>query len=651
MGKTIEIDVKVDTKSAVKGVDNLDKSTKKLGKTTEDLSESSESTTKGLNAMGGATGTVVTGFKAMVKGALAFIATPIGLVLAAVAAAVLAVKTAFTSSEAGQNKYNKIMSILGSLLGNLTDKLADFGNALIEVFENPMKSLENFADALKKNIIIRFEGMLELIPQLGKAISALWNGDFAEASKIAVDALGKVTSGVENMSEKIHEAAIATAAFIDELEREAKLAGDIADNRAKADKLERDLTIERAIADRKISEFREIAARRDLYNSDQRKEALESALLVNEEIIGKEIAAAKLRAEAITLENTLSDSNKDALQQEATAKALVIQLETKKLNLQKRLGTELAAINLELAAKEAKEAKAAETKELKDAEIKEKELQLIRSSGQRAIEIELELKALRAEAGLTDPNATNEQIQAAYDAKKEVENALFDLDLIENEQRFIDGTILEQERNNQKALLEFEHQKNIEKIKANSIESISKKEKDASDLKSKNEMAAAQGSVKVAGDVLSAVSGIMAEGSAEAKALAIGAATMQGLQGVQAAYASTAAIPIVGPVLAPVAAGAAALVAAKNIQKIASTDTGGKNGGASGGSSFSAPVIASAPSLNSETLFTNGDTSGVESENLGTGAGINQIKAIVVESDITTIQNKINDIETASEIG
>ena len=60
---------------------------------------------------------------------------------------------------------------------------------------------------------------------------------------------------------------------------------------------------------------------------------------------------------------------------------------------------------------------------------------------------------------------------------------------------------------------------------------------------------------------------------------------------------------------------------------------------------------ASAPSINEETLFSTQNLQGQETENVGEGAGINQIKAIVVESDITNAQNKINDIETSAEIG
>ena len=76
-----------------------------------------------------------------------------------------------------------------------------------------------------------------------------------------------------------------------------------------------------------------------------------------------------------------------------------------------------------------------------------------------------------------------------------------------------------------------------------------------------------------------------------------------------------------------------------------------------GGSAGTKPSLpsgggsASAPSINEDTLFSTQNLQGQESENVGEGAGINQIKAVVVESDITNVQKKINDIETTSEIG
>jgi hypothetical protein len=66
------------------------------------------------------------------------------------------------------------------------------------VFNDPVKSIKEFGELVKQNLINRFNGLLELIPQLGKALSLLFKGEFAEAGKVAVNAFGKVALGVED---------------------------------------------------------------------------------------------------------------------------------------------------------------------------------------------------------------------------------------------------------------------------------------------------------------------------------------------------------------------------------------------------------------------------------------------------------------------
>jgi len=62
------------------------------------------------------------------------------------------------------------------------------------------------------------------------------------------------------------------------------------------------------------------------------------------------VQVAKLRLEAKQTENALTKSNKDDLNEAAQLEASVIQLETQRLNLQKRLSTELLTSRREEAA-------------------------------------------------------------------------------------------------------------------------------------------------------------------------------------------------------------------------------------------------------------------------------------------------------------
>ena len=194
--------------------------------------------------------------------------------------------------------------------------------------------------------------MLEFIPAVGKAISLAFKGKFKEAGKVAADAAGKVALGVENVTDKIADATTKTGEFIAELQREAVIAGQIADKRAKADKVERSLIVERAKANRNRAELLEKAVNKELFTAQERIEFLEQAGQLEDEITNKEIQAAKLRYDAKVAENALSKSTKEDLDEEAALKAKLIDLETAKLTKQKLVTSQIVAAKKQQEAEE-----------------------------------------------------------------------------------------------------------------------------------------------------------------------------------------------------------------------------------------------------------------------------------------------------------
>ena len=369
--EVIEIDVR--TKEGKAQLKELQSGVKDVGTT-------SKETSKEVRAIGNAadkaTGGAISGFKAL-KGTVTGAIEQFGVLRLAVAAtgigalvlAITAVGKAFTSSEEGQNKFAKIMGVIGAITGNLVDLLADLGEKLISVFENPKQALKDFGNLIKENLQNRFEGLTELIPQLGKAINLLFKGKFSEAGKVAGNAVAKVALGVDDLSGKIQGAIDKTKEFIAENVNEAKIAAQIADQRAKADKQERALLTERAEANRKIAELREKAADKENVQVEERIAALIEAGRINEEITLKEIEAARLRFEAKKAENALSKSTKEDLDEQAQLEARLIDLETARLQKQKSLTAEVTTARREaLAEQKAIEAEEAAIQKTKDAE-------------------------------------------------------------------------------------------------------------------------------------------------------------------------------------------------------------------------------------------------------------------------------------------
>ena len=395
-----------------------------------------------------ATGGMISGFKGAVSGIkgvvkgfksmrMAIIASGIGalvLVISSVAAA-------FTSTEEGQNKFNKLMSILGSITGNLIDVLASLGNVIIDAFTNPVESIKKFTKLIKENIINRFEGLLELIPQLGKAVGLLFKGEFAEAGKVATNAVAKVSLGVENIVEKTQEAIEKTQEFVDELIEEGKIAAQIADQRAKADKLERNLLVERAKANRDRADLLEKAVNKEKFSTSQRIQFLKDAGALEDEITQKEIQAAKLRLDAKVAENALAGSTKEDLQEEAQLRANLINLETAKLTKQKEVTSQIIALtNEEKAAQKALQDKKIANDKENEAKANEK---FRKQQEQLKKELEIQEQQFNLLQELTNTEQEQEifKLMQQYDKKFElaVGNAELEKALAEQQAKDIDA--------------------------------------------------------------------------------------------------------------------------------------------------------------------------------------------------------------------
>lgn len=356
----------------------------------------------------------VNGIVGMTKAALAFIATPLGMVLGAITMAVMAVKSAFTSSEEGQNKYAKLTGIISSVLAKLKDILSGLGEALISVFENPQKALKDLGGLIKDQIQNRIEGLLELLPALGKAIKLAFSGNFKEAGKVAVDAVGKVGLGVEDVTGKIGNAINKTKEFGKETMKVAEQAGKVAEMRAKAEKIERDLIVKRAELEVRISELRLKAKQEQDFSDKERKAFLKEAVALEDSLLKKESEALTLKRDAITLENTFSRTNKEGKMAEALAIAEVSKKEAERHNKQRELQREINTLDKKMTDEQRKESEA--RIKIKDGEEKEKaKLHEQRIKEEAAIEAE---RIKQEEAAAAD---RIKRAEAAIDKLKELD--------------------------------------------------------------------------------------------------------------------------------------------------------------------------------------------------------------------------------------
>ena len=594
-----EIEINVNSKGAKKGIDDVSNSIDGASAATSGLSGS-------LDKM---TGGAISGFKGVVSGAkkgvmamkslkVAIAATGIG----AIVLAVVALGKAFTSSEEGQNKFAKIMGVIGSITGNLVDILADLGEKLISAFENPKQALIDFGNLIKENIQNRIEGIVEFIPAVGKAISLAFKGKFKEAGKVAADAAGKVALGVENVTDKIADATNKTGEFIAELQREAVIAGQIADKRAAADKKERALIVERAEANRTRADLLEKAVNKELFTAQERIAFLEQAGQLEDEITNKEIEAAKLRYDAKVAENALAKSTKEDLDEEAALKAKLINLETAKLTKQKLVTSQIVA------AKKQQEA---------------------------------EEKAIQAEIDKTNAEsaaAEQEAIKAEGEARQKILEATLgaqDLELMKAKDKY-QALIEEAEKYGiDTTNLVTAQAEEINKINAK----YDKEDSDRKKKKAEDDQAVQEATLGAISGALGSLSELAGKDAASGKAISAAQAVINTYLGATKALGQ-------GGIAGPIAAAGVVASGIASIRKIYATKIPATAGG--GGATTPRPQV-SVPSINPRLSF---DTQASDLGNqISQSLDRSPVRAYVVNQDVQTAEKMDRKIKETATIG
>ena len=639
-----------------KGLKETDKSTKKLNKDLKDtkgdltgVQSSADAATGGLisgfkNSVGAIKG-VVKGFKSL-KVALA--ATGIGLIVVLFAS----LKEAFEDSEEGANKFSRILGVVGTVVDNFLDLLADLGEAIIGVFENPKEALMSFVNLLKNQVVNRITGLMELIPALGKAVQLVFEGEFSEAGKVAANAVGKIALGVEDVTGKIQAATEATKEFIQENIEESKKAIEVADMRSKANKLERELLVERSVLENKIANLRLKSRQEEEFTAEQRKGFILEAQELQDSLLKKETEVLKLRFTAQKAQNEFGRSNIEALDATAEAEAAVNRQSALRLNQQKATQKELNTLNKQIQAEQ--KAAATEKKRLDDEEIKrsqekidaeEKRLDLLKQEQSKADNEE----AIRAEQQWNllqeITNTAQEQellkLMQQYDKKFELANGNAELEKALEEQRQLDLTAIDDKYNKQRT--EANEAANA-LIDANN-EKKAAKEKQLNDQKVQGVM----NSLEAIANISALFAGESEEEQKKAfkvqKAVSISQTLISTAQSAIDSYKSLAGIPVVGPALGFAASAAAVTAGLAQVKQIKQQEF---NGGATSLSSSGSSGSGGSGASNSPSQAPSFNVVGQSGFNQVAGAlsGQQPVQAFVVSGDVTTAQQLQNNTIT-----
>jgi hypothetical protein len=278
---------------------------------------------------------------------------------------------------------------------------------------------------------------------------------------------------------------------------------------------------------------------------------------------------------------------------------------------------------------------------------------------------EIEKNKAEAEKKKADEQKHRDELVAIYNASADRENAIIDAQEAKEKKLKNDRVALN------KQMLDEKHAQQIAQDEKDGAEMVAKNEKRKADEKAVNDamvnvtLQGLQAAQQLTDLFFAFKRRNMQKGSAEElaaakkqfkinKALAITTATIQGVQGVLAAFSSGAAVPVVGAVLGPAYAVLAGVVAAANIAKIASAkfDEGGGGGGGgavtSGGATPSVP-IPSPPTLNTPGANTNsGTTFDSTGKNTSATTPTINVNATIGVDEINSKQNRVSVLEKQS---
>jgi hypothetical protein len=271
-----------------KQLKNVDASVGQYQRSIGDYSNKIQEAAGAIDMFGGISGKIISGVQG-IGAAFKTMLGPIGLVIAAFELIVGSVKAFFTSSEEGQNSLRKFGMVFNTIFKNIQEVVAMVGGVIIKGVEAIGGAIQYVSDAL-----------------------------------FGVNA---------------------------ELNKEIKLAQQLAKEQDAIDKTARKNLIKNAKDNQEIAELRNKVAQKDKFTNQERLGFLDQAIAKETEILKRNEDIAKRRLEVLKGETSVSKRTKEQKLAIAEAEANLINLQTDNLNKTRELqGQRIEAINAEKAA-------------------------------------------------------------------------------------------------------------------------------------------------------------------------------------------------------------------------------------------------------------------------------------------------------------
>ena len=413
--KTIELELKY--KEAVKDLDEFQKEYAKLEK---EVQGQNKATADSIKSIEGSSKSAVKGIKAI---GASIKAIGIGLLIAAFAK----LKEVFEENQKVADFFNVTFEALSLAFNDFFNFLDSNIGTVVgyfkSIFNDPLQAVKDLGNAIKDNIIERFNSALEVAGYLGSALKKLFTGDFAGAlddAKSAGQEFVDVLTGVDDSANKIADAVSsavdATSKYVGETIKAAKATVDLNKQAEIAAVLQQGLV---ETYDRQAEKLRQIRDddTKTVAERIAANEQLKAVLDEQEAAMLKQVETQIAAAQAQYNKNANQENYIALLQATQEKEAVLAQIEGFRSEQQSNanaLGREAIELNQSKLDSEA-ELFIAKEQFLAD-EIQGEYLRLEAQKNAAELEAQIELKRLNTKKGLY-----KEGTQAYQDAQNEID--------------------------------------------------------------------------------------------------------------------------------------------------------------------------------------------------------------------------------------
>jgi hypothetical protein len=332
-----------------------------------------------------------------------------------------------TSTQEGMDKLSAVIRPLQAIFERLKGVLQELGEKVFkrleEAIENPKQALIDLGNIIQENLMNR----LKALSLFGPALAKIFSGEWKAGLKDLGNATLQLTTGVENMIDKIGDAATSLGNIIDEAVEKGKRLDELQKQieRAEINQIKRSKELELIIKQQK--DIVEDSTK----SWDERREAAEKALDAQQQQMAMELALIDKRIEKMKLEQSLNDTGREQQKELAELEAKRFETEARiteqRIEFKKKItefdvaqSAEILAIQQNLEDLRVEAMKEGMEKEIAEIELQtERKIEALTGSAEQIAEQEVLLEEIR----LQQIQAIKDKYAAEQKAKDEKDKA------------------------------------------------------------------------------------------------------------------------------------------------------------------------------------------------------------------------------------